>query len=333
MTPETAVYLMYAANKYMLPKLVAECGKCLMDGLDADNVIHILEHALLFNDDKLVTECLNLIATNSKAVLTGVEILYAPRQVMDVILGMENIPLDEYVIYKTCIKWAKHQHRNTSETEHPTDLQIREILGDLLHKIRFPTIKPRIFAEMSSGRNVLTAEEKESVYYFFATKKEGSQLVFPAKRRSGEEVWVDRTETCIPGQWRSTPNVDAINFSTDKDVLLTGIGLYTGFNGKGYDVDVEILRSTKSLFKKKVSIPYTGDAEPFKISWDEPIPVAAGTVYSVRALAHDIIGYYGQPCKPTCTKGKVTFTFSRNLESTSSLVTYGQIPRFYFCYL
>src|SRR6218665_3474319 len=52
-TVETAASLMYAANKYMLPKLVRECGKCLSDGLTVNNVIHVLEQSSLFNEDGL----------------------------------------------------------------------------------------------------------------------------------------------------------------------------------------------------------------------------------------------------------------------------------------
>src|SRR6218665_2955775 len=177
--PESAVHLMYAARKYLLPKLVRECCKCLSDSLNVNNVIFILEHSLHLDDQQLQSNCLKLISTNTKAVLTGAEILSASRQVLEAILDTETVPVSELVIYETAVNWAKCQLQNAMPGENPTDLQMREVLGDLLYKIRFPVMKPTEFAEISSGNNLLTAEEKESIYYFLVTKKVGCHVKFP----------------------------------------------------------------------------------------------------------------------------------------------------------
>jgi len=324
---------MYAAKKYMLPKLVRECGKCLSDGLNVDNVIHVLEHSLHLDDQQLQRNCLKLISANAKALLTGAEVLSASRQVLEAILEAEAIPVSESVIYETSINWAKHHIQSTMPGETPTDMQIREALGDLFYKIRFPSMKPTEFAEISVRNNVLTAEEKESIYYFLVTKKIVHPMRFPTERRKGEEVWVDRAVNCISTQWHTAPNVDAINFTTDHDILLTGIGLFTGYNGRGYDVDLEILQSADSLFRKRVTVPYTGDIEPFKIVLDEPILITDVVIYTVKALSNDSIGHYGHVCQPVCVKETVTFEFIRHAESRSTNETCGQIPRLYFCCL
>src|SRR6218665_3024401 len=106
---ETAASLMYAANKYMLPKLVRECGKCLSEGLNVDNVIHVLEQSSLFGDDELQSKCLALIVNNAKVVLTGSKLVSASPQTMDTILSIDKLPVREIVIYETCLAWAKHQ--------------------------------------------------------------------------------------------------------------------------------------------------------------------------------------------------------------------------------
>jgi len=330
---ETAASLIYAANKYMLPKLVRQCGKCLLEGLAVNNVVHVLEHSLLFDDSELRNKCLTLIGQNVNTVLTGKEILSASPQTMETILQMEKIMVKEIVIYEMCIKWAKHQLQIQRSTENPTDLQIREMLGGLLYKIRFPIMDQAEFAEISECKTILTAEEKLSIFYFFTTKKKGSQLLFPIERRLSEELWIDRAVTCVTNSWRSTPTADAISFTTNQDILLTGVGLYTAQNGPGYDVDVEVLQASNSLFKKKLTIPSRGDSNQFKVSFDGPIFIRAGSVHSVKALSYDTIGHYGSPCQAVCTKDKFTFTFSRHPEShTSTHETCGQIPRFYFRY-
>jgi len=329
---ETASSLMYAANKYMLPKLVRECGNCLSEGLTVDNVIDILDQTSLFSDNELRSNCLQLIDNNAKVVLTGSEILSASPQTMETILNMDKLSVKEIVLYETCLSWAKHQLQIQSSSEKSTDEMIREILGDLLYKIRFPTMEVTEFAEISEGKSILTAEEKTSIYYFLTTKKKPPGFMFSTERRLGEEVWIERTVHCVNVPWYPKPGVDATNFSTDHNILLTGVGLYTGHNGAGYDVEVKILQSSNSLFKKKLTVPATGDANQFKVSLDEPISILAGDVYSVKTVPYDKIGHFGSTCQAVCKIDDVTFTFSNHPESVYTTATIGQIPRLYFRY-
>src|SRR6218665_1391799 len=238
---ESAVALMCAADKYMVPKLVRECVKRILNGIDVSNVIRILEQGLVFRDKDLTEECLKVFGLNSKYLITGTEIMSASRQAMEAILEMDNLLCNETEIYNATISWAKQQIRRDRSIDNPTDDEIRRTLGDLLFKLRFPTMAPDEFAKVTQGRNVLTSEEKESIYYVLATKVYDFPLKFPTKRRVGEELWVDRAVSVTTGEWiYDTKTVDAIHFKTDQDIVLTGVGLYTGHNGSGYGVDVEV---------------------------------------------------------------------------------------------
>jgi len=325
---------MCAADKYMLPKLVRECGKRILKGIDVSNVIRMLEQGLVFRDKDLTEECLKVFGLNSKYLITGTEIMSASRQAMEAILEMDNLLCNEIEVYAATINWAKQQIHRDRSIDNPTDEEIRRTLGDLLFKLRFPTMKPDEFAKVTQGRNVLTLEEKESIYYVFATKEYDFPQKFPTKSREVDEFWVDRALSVTTGEWiYDTKTVDTIDFKTDQDIVLTGVGLCTGLNGSGYDVDVEVLQSENSCFKKRVSVPYTGDSTPFKIPMDKRIIVRAGVVHTITTLAHSGVGYYGDPCQPVCTSGSVTVTFPNRLGFSSKLTTsdtFGQIPRLYF---
>jgi len=343
MCSESAAYLIYAAKKYMVPKLVEECRRCLMESLDVNNAIHLLDQSLHVDEQELQSECLRLISANATAVLTGTEIFSASRLALEAILEANTLPVRELIIYETAVKWAKHQLQSEiSGEEDPTDSQIREALGDLLYKIRFPVMKPTEFAEITAGNDLLTAEEKESVYYYLVTKKKHSQLKFPTERRIGEEVWIDSTVECTTGKWSPAPHLDAITFVTDKDILLTGIGLNLGYSVAGYDVDVEILgydvdveslQSVSSMFKQLVRIPrrIVLFSTPCKISLDKPIGITAGVIYSVKALSHVNNSGFAKSCRAVCVKDSVTFTFFKHSESQDNPEVGGQIPRMYFC--
>ena len=311
----------------MLPKLVTECGKCLSEGLNVHNVIQVLETSIIIEDLELESKCLHLIVEKARSVFTGTDILAVAPQALEVILQMNKIPIKEVVIYKACIAWAKHQ----LQFKNPTDLQIRQTLGDLLHKIRFPIMEVTEFAEISEGKSILTPEEKMSIFYYLATKANGSKLPFSTERRGFcEEVWIDRTVIRLDKKWHSGPAVDAIDFTASQDIILTGIGLYRGYPSIGYEVDVEILQSTESLFKKKLTVLSTGDGSQIKVPVNEPVFMTAGVLYSVTALYHGRICHYSKLCAAVCTESKVRFSFSCNQQSRRTTHFYGQIPRLYF---
>ena len=315
----------------MLSKVVRECRKCLLKNLNTDNVIHFLEQSLRFGHPELERDCLKLIYLNSKAVFAGAKILSASREVLKLILESPVLPVNESVICETAIKWAKCQLQGVA----PTDLKIRETLGDLLYCIHFPIMKPSEFAEISVENELLTAEEKESIYYFLSTKKKIRQLKFSTKRRIGRERWVDRTESDSSVDcW--DPSSDRYlgenNFKTDQDILLTGIGLYRARCTSGYNIDVEILQMDSSLFKKSGHVPSSEDSGPLKVELDDPIVILAKVLYSVKTKCYDHIHNTRELCKSVCTKGNIKFTFVDNqTEAPSTYERGGQIPRLYFC--
>ena len=330
MCSESAVFLMYAAKKYMLPLLVGECRKFLVNSLDVKNVIRVLEQSLFLDEQQLQSDCLKLISANAKTVLTGAEILSTSRQVLETILKINTMPIRELIVYETVVNWAKHILQSVMPGVDLTGLQIRAVLGDLLYKIRFPVMKPIEFALISSGNDLLTAEEKESVLCFFVNKKKQSRLKFSTKWRIGKEAWIDRTTQHATGKWFTAPTLDAITFVTDRDVFLTGIGLYTGCNANGYAVGVEVLQSGSSMFKKSATIPYSRRPTLFRVFLNEPIVITAGVIYSIKALSHDSIGFYGKSCRMVCAKDSVTFSFYGHPESQHTTESVGQIPRLYF---
>ena len=170
-----------------------------------------------------------------------------------------------------------------------------------------------------------------SIFYYLATKANGSQLRFSTERRRfDKEVWIQRSVTRVDGNWYSATAVDAIDFTSTQDIILTGIGLYTGYPGIGYEV--EILRSTQSLFKKKLRVLSTKDESQVKVSVNEPIFMKAGVLYSVTVLCHGNICHFAQLCRPVCTTSNVTFSFSPSHHSHRTNHFYGQIPRLYFLF-
>lgn len=335
MTPASALQLMYAAKKYMLPKLVQQCGRCLQDGLTAENVGDILNLSLFFDEEELRATCLDFIAKNPSEVLSYLNLQKIPRQAMEAILRLDSLAQDETFVYNVCINWAKIQLMSCQSINNPSDEQIRETLGDLIYEVRFPAMDAKEFVDLVENSNILSYEEQSSLFCYIIGGRRRENMKFNCQARHGKqygpEVYVDRSGR-HGISWVSGP--DAIDFETNRQILMSGLGLYTEsrVNGSGYIVHLEILRSGELLCRKSTTVPYTGSPTPYKVEFDAPITIEPNTMYTI--IASSSAGknlYFGGSCQVSCAKENVNFTFSSSGRTNNGTdTTQGQIPRIYF---
>jgi len=329
----------------MIPKLVELCRRNLAEIINKSNAFYILEQSVIFCDEELASKCLNIIARHSEKFLSESELLSASREAMEVILGSNELRSRESLVYEFCLRWAKEQLLINQSIQNPTDEQIRETLGGLLYHIRFPIMDSEEFAQLVERRNILSLEEKLSLYYYLNTGTGVEQLMFCSQKRNhicgkGEELRLDRVEKCGSGRWQGMD--DAIDFSTNENVVLTGIGLYSGL-GTDYIAEIEVLEQGDTVYCDAVTVPLSDDSGPFEISLRTPIPIMAGVVYtlSVKMPNKDFKAYHENKCHRICEKDSVKFTFSESPHKTETTgnryypsldrtCPSGQIPYLYF---
>ena len=134
-TAATALPLLYAAKKYLLTALVAK------------SLYFISKNACYL-------------------VFSAEEFVHLSHGALEDIISMDSlVGCNERQVYESCVKWARQQLRE-SGNENPSDEDIRDKLGNVLYKIRFPTMTQKIFAELTAHSAVLSAEEKHDVYVY-----------------------------------------------------------------------------------------------------------------------------------------------------------------------
>src|SRR6218665_3198232 len=166
---------MYAAKKYLLPKLSKACGVLLQTSVKFENVCYLLDQSILFSEEHLRDDCLTFISSNSSEIFKTEGFLDSSRQALGAILKIERVRSKESVLCQSTENWAKHQLRVHKSIENPSDEEIRETLGSLLYDIRFPTMDPEKFADLVGKRAVLTDKDKSSIYLYFI-KRETSKI-------------------------------------------------------------------------------------------------------------------------------------------------------------
>jgi len=350
---------MYAGKKYQLPKLIGECQRVLQTNISSDNVCIILDQAILFEEADLINKSVMFIGKNAENVLKSAAFVALSKEGLRQVAAFDWLEIKETALYEACLNWAKFQLKNGPEKkENATDSMIRQALGEVLYRIRFPTMSFIDFATQTGKSDILTCDEKASIYYYIGTKDDvSSALKFDRKTRYMEQT-VARYGSTVVQNWGCRSIPDAIQFTCDKDIVLTAVGSF----GPNYQygsivtsmlTSVDILQITGgyNIYGQQATIRIGGRAEftadysnfttadqILKISMDAQIEIKANTAYIVK-LSIQQGGYrscyraYGQSGQTrVLTSQSVSFTFSAAQipEGSQTTVDSGQIPLLYF---
>jgi len=324
---------MYAAKKYLLTGLVAECGTVLEKELSVDTVCTLLEQSMSLGENALKQKSLNFISKNIHRVFNTEEFVHLSHDALEEIVSLDClVGSSERQLYERCVKWARQQLRETGNKS-PSDAEIREKLGNILYKIRFPTMTQKDFAELTAQSAVLTAEEQRDVYVYMALgmELETLHLQFATQIRRVTEKVISRFNR-IRGEWNCSGPTDAISFQTTVDIVLTDVGLYGGIEASGHDVTLQVLKGSETLSKTVTKMSSEGGQKPVKIKLENPVHVHANTMYTIAAVINGPKTWSGKNGKSACDfpeSGSIAFYMSA-MSRNSTDVSHGQIPQLFY---
>src|SRR6218665_126767 len=335
--------MLYVSEKYYLPRLAKICSKVLQGGLDVSNVCSLLDLSFVYNDSDLRVACVNFIADNSGLVRGSDTFTAISSTALESILKMERIKSSESTVYRSCIAWAKHQLSSQgATTEDPTNDEIRNVLGNLFHEIRFPTMEMTEFAVLVGKSDILSADELSKIYYHIATKQTTEDIGFPTRNRQEFVVsrftrsWNSVNERNCSSCNSKLPALNAVNVVGDKDIVLTGLGVYTGYNSIDYELEITLYlcRFSKLIYSLKVTVPSAKKiSNVYHVLFDKPVKLSRDNVYQIVTQSNGTIGYQGETNEPNIEKAGVKFKFSKysgQLKVNMSTELSGQIPQLHF---
>ena len=240
--------------------------------------------------------------------------------------------IGERQAYELCVKWARHQLREMGN-ECPSDEEIRDKLGSVLYKIRFPTMTHKDFAELTAQSTVLTAEERLGVYDYITLGKKVENLKFVHKRRQTGEKVISRFKSVHDAWTCGGPTRDAIFIQATVGMCLTGVGLYGGTTASTHDVTVSVLtKDRKTLCTTVTKMTSDGRQEPIKVELENPVEINANTWYIVMVVIKGPDTWYGKGSSAYYNipgSGKMSVYIDDNISD----VYQGQIPQlFYYFY-
>ncbi|KAI5636469.1 BTB/POZ domain-containing protein [Phthorimaea operculella] len=183
-TPEDAMDIYSAANKYLLKCLKNECITCLMNDdyeyTNHENVCQIYEFACFFDEKELEKKCLEMFSTKTEWILKGNGFLNAEVNTLKKIVSMDSLNIkSEIDLFNALEKYvdnfkmkqdsgAMHlaSHSSLSKPE-----EAKQILKGAFEQIRLLSISPEDLIDICCS-SILTEEEKSTVFgnVFFKTE-------------------------------------------------------------------------------------------------------------------------------------------------------------------
>ena len=308
-----AVGVKYLAKKYDIPCLEEECDKLIKSGLKTENVVMVLEQAMLFDQEKLKNRCWEMVDRKTSAAVSSAAFSNISQKTLIEILKRNSLNIEEIELFQAVLKWSNQQcSKKELET---TDENRREVLGDALCQIRFNSMPQKTFSKTFSSSALLTVVEKVSIYEIFNDVENLDSPQWNVTKRhyyqSCSLFNVQCPDDLIkPSKIsRKALRHQRLNLTFSKPVFIHGVRLFGVDNGLDqYEVQLRVGRE-ESVFGFVNSTKDRQGISGFDVMLRQPVRVNPKEKVSIQADIKGPKSFRGQnPRKSTKVDG-VTVTF------------------------
>ena len=173
--------VLYAAKKYMLPTLSKRCTEFMERNINEETVCMLLEQSAFFGEDKLKQKCLSYIKRHAEAVLKSEAFARITHRTLLQLVECEKLSTSELAIFQACLTWS--QTECVRKDLEITPENQRQVLGNVLKHIHFPSMPLKDFANVVVKSRILTTEET-SLLFEYLTCDDKPAVPFPTHKRN-----------------------------------------------------------------------------------------------------------------------------------------------------
>ena len=331
--------VLYLAKKYMVPSLTDKCMEYLKEKLDPSNVFTILPFAQKYEDKTLVDRCWNVIDEQTEAAVNSDGFEMIEKSLLEGVITRDNLMIEEVALFQAVIRWATKQCEKQGLV---ADGKVkRRIIGERAIKaICFPLMTIEEFASVVIDTNLLTTEETNGLFKFFAIPRQSAPVEFPKNERRPRVVRCERFGS-VNGKWDYIMSrKDCLGLTVDRDIKLLGISLF-GSENNSYKVTVEVKNAVNNTTIVSKTGTYPSNILPskrhryhgYEVLFDSAVLLKKNIRYNIKAFITGPTSERGEGGFDTVKESGVTFTFSNTEDYVNSNGTShasGQFPDFLF---
>ena len=330
---DTVIAVLYAAKKYILLHLARRCVAYLETSLSARNACMLLSQSHLFEEHALTERCWEVIDAQAEEALASDGFTEIDHATVEMIMSRETLNASEKSLFCAAMRWSHAECVRRCVA--PTTENKRRVLGGVLYMLRLPTMTVKDYANGPAKLGILTLQEAHDLFLYFTADDKPSLPFSTIPRRGLKPQRCRRFQSCAyrSNQWRYRGRCDSIQFSVNRRIFISGLGLYGSNNGaSAYSVKIELKRSGAVLGQCQTKFSSDGSSNTFSVYFDHPVQVEPDTFYAANAtLDGTELSYFGQEGLTEVTVAKVTFQFQCSSDSTNGTgVQGGQMPELIF---
>ena len=208
--------LMYAAEKYRAEELRATCVKYMLHNMNSDSVVTVLDLGVLYEEERLVKTCINLIVYGAPENLDLLKEHHVSERTLKMLINCSALAVKETELFKICDTWANVECRKRELEVNQANK--REVLDGILPGIRFCSMTVEEMARDVSPTGLLTTQEELKIYRSFGSADK-SDAPFPHEKRTTTKLRVS-----LPNDVMNAPyeQVFHIRFSCSNEFILLG---------------------------------------------------------------------------------------------------------------
>lgn len=307
--------ILYLAKKYCVQKLITQCLNVLKKDLSHHNVCTVMECAHRYGYDNMMSECIRVIQQDPATVFGDEDFFELCADCLARIIKDDELPIEEEKLFK--IIWEYGKKKCETRKVEPSSANIKTVLGDVIHHIRFPLMSEKFYKEEVIPSGIIPDNETVPLNHYVTTPR---KFIYTVQRFCG----------LGPEHSYKRYNADAICFTCSHNLLIHGIQIYGCSQGGGelkVILKLEEGPSWVPMSSKHKDIKTDGKTKTYDIHFDKPVMTVKDKVYCFHLVISGAATYSGKLGLESVTKGEVTFTFTKSDRSSNNTTpTTGQIP-------
>lgn len=292
LTMETAAEVMYLGRKYDVTECLEICSVYLANKLTVENVIAVIELAIIYDQLDLRKSSETKIRLNSREILQSPDFLECDGQVVNHILKMDFLSCSETEVFEACMAWV----RAASKEDELTREIVLAHLGDSFFNICFGSMSMDDFVKLLPLYGNLFAANEYNEILQTISKQQTEPKIFRESRQTlhfdeNKIVKCNRFVSCLSGKKYYAQDLAITTFSTSAPLLLGHFTCFPLYN-RNDDLTKELhlfitVLSGSSHIEAQFSTHVTHNTGSYHVKLPKPIIVKPNQKYSLRLSLPD----------------------------------------------
>ncbi|KAJ5079244.1 pep-cterm sorting domain-containing protein [Anaeramoeba ignava] len=136
---ENAIQILIFSSKYLIDELIEICSNFIKKNLQIETIVDVLKLSESMNFNELIDSSYKFISENFKEFIKTSFFLELEENHLNSILSNNKIPINEFELFQSIIKWGKHKSNINQEKElnKKEKEKLQDQISNVIEKIRF----------------------------------------------------------------------------------------------------------------------------------------------------------------------------------------------------